>query len=105
MFSASYLYALPRLLSLEKALRKNYIFFLIILLVASNMMLHSLKPVEANTISPFGPPIRISTNTYPSFYPSVAASGTYVYVAWQDNTPVSGGTDEIWLRAGYFGPA
>jgi len=48
----------------------------------------------------FGSPIRISTNTYESAYPSVAASGSYVYVAWHDSTPVSGsGTaPEIWMR-------
>jgi len=58
--------------------------------------------VSSNYGASFGPPIRISTNTYSSSYPSVAASGSYVYVAWMDNTPVSGsGTEpEIWLRVG-----
>jgi len=48
----------------------------------------------------FGSPIRITTNTYFSGYPSLAASGTYVYVAWMDNTPVSGSGSqpEIWIR-------
>jgi len=50
----------------------------------------------------FGSPIRITTNTGSSGLPSVAAYGSYIYVAWQDNTPVSGsGTaSEIWLRVG-----
>jgi hypothetical protein len=57
--------------------------------------------VSANNGASFGSPIRISTNTYDSLYPSVAASGTYVYVAWQDDTPVtgSGSNPEIWMRA------
>ena len=44
--------------------------------------------------------IRLSTNTGWSEYPSVAASGSYVYVAWDDNTPVtgSGTAPEIWMR-------
>jgi len=48
----------------------------------------------------FNSPIRISTNTYDSVSPSVAASGSYVYVAWSDSTPVagSGGQPEIWMR-------
>jgi len=48
----------------------------------------------------FGSAIRISTNTYYSGFPSVAAYGSYVYVAWEDFTPVSGsGTaPEIWLK-------
>jgi len=51
--------------------------------------------------------IRISYKTYTSYAPSVAVSGSYVYVAWGDDTPVSGsgGNYEVWLRAGYFGPA
>jgi len=56
--------------------------------------------VSSNNGVSFGSPIRISTNTYKSTYPSVAVSGIYVYVAWQDSTPVSGsGIDpEIWMR-------
>jgi hypothetical protein len=47
-----------------------------------------------------GPAVRISTNTYYSLYPSVAAFDKYVYVAWSDNTPVSGSGSgsEIWMR-------
>jgi hypothetical protein len=57
---------------------------------------------SSNYGASFGSAIRISTNTGYSYYPSVAASGSYVYVAWKDNTPVtgSGGSYEIWLRAG-----
>jgi len=53
-----------------------------------------------NNGASFGSAIRITTNTGASLYPSVAASGTYVYVAWQDDTSVtgSGGNPEIWLR-------
>jgi len=56
--------------------------------------------VSSNNGASFGSPIRISTNTYDSLYPSVAASGSYVYVAWEDSTPVSGsgGSFEIWMR-------
>jgi hypothetical protein len=56
---------------------------------------------SSNNGASFGSPIRITTNTGSSDYPSVAASGAYVYVAWQDTTPVtgSGGNAEIWLRA------
>jgi hypothetical protein len=58
--------------------------------------------VSSNNGASFGSAIRITTNTGNSWYPSVAASGSYVYVSWQDDTPVSGsGTaPEIWLRAG-----
>jgi hypothetical protein len=58
-----------------------------------------LRASSNNAVS-FGPAIRISTNTYTSAYPSVAASGSYAYVAWQDNTPVTGsGTAyEVWMR-------
>jgi len=58
--------------------------------------------VSSNNGGTFGSPIRITTNTGQSTMPSVAASGSYVYVAWQDNTPVSGsgGAFEVWLRAG-----
>jgi len=70
-----------------------------------------LRISSSNGVS-FGTPIRISTNTYASRYPSVAASGSHVYVAWADNTPVSGsGIDaEIWMRVssnngGSFGSA
>jgi len=85
---------------LERDLKKHYIFILIILIASSNMMLHSIKPVEAITIGPFGPPIRISTNTYWSGSPCVAAIDSYMYVAWADDTPVSGSGSEaeIWLR-------
>jgi len=56
--------------------------------------------VSSNNGGSFGSPIRISANTYPSIVPSVAADGTYVYVAWHDSTPVSGsgGNYEVWLR-------
>jgi len=56
--------------------------------------------VSSNNGASFGSAIRISTNTYESVYPSVAASGSYVYVVWQDDTPVSGSGywPEIWLR-------
>ena len=58
--------------------------------------------VSSNSGASFGSAIRISTNTGASVSPSVAASGSYVYVAWSDNTPVSGsGTQpEIWIRVG-----
>jgi hypothetical protein len=51
----------------------------------------------------FGSAIRITTNTGSSNHPSVAASGSFVYVAWEDSTPVpgSGGSSEIWMRAKY----
>ena len=80
-------------------MKKDHIFILIILIAASNIMLHSIKPVRAN-LSPFGPPIRITTNTGWSDYPSIATSGSYVYVAWHDLTPVSGSGSqaEIWMR-------
>jgi hypothetical protein len=57
--------------------------------------------VSSNSGASFGSPIRITTNTGSSDLPSVAAAGNYVYVAWDDNTPVtgSGGEYEIWLRA------
>jgi len=68
--------------------------------------------VSSNNGGSFGSPIRISTNAYESSYPSVSASGTYVYVAWQDTTPVSGSgsAPEVWLRVssnngGSFGSA
>jgi hypothetical protein len=56
--------------------------------------------VSSNNGASFGSPIRITTNTGNSVNPSVAASGNYVYVAWQDNTPVSGSGSayEIWMR-------
>jgi len=100
IFSTTYLYAHSRLLLLGRGLKKHYIFILIMLLAASNIMLHSIKPVQAITIGPFGPPVRISTNTYTSAGPSVAAYGSYVYVAWHDDTPVSGSGSqpEIWMR-------
>jgi hypothetical protein len=49
----------------------------------------------------FATPIRITTNTGDSGSPSVAAAGSYVYIAWVDNTPVtgSGSEYEIWMRA------
>jgi hypothetical protein len=58
--------------------------------------------VSSNSGASSGSAIRITTNTGASLFPSVAASGTCVYVAWQDNTPVtgSGGAYEIWLRVG-----
>jgi len=58
--------------------------------------------VSSNNGGTFSPPIRISTNTYDSWHPSLAVSGSYVYVAWQDDTPVSGSGSqpEIWLRVG-----
>ena len=46
--------------------------------------------VSNNYGASFGSAIRITTNTGWSENPSVAASGNYVYVAWQDNTPVPG---------------
>jgi hypothetical protein len=57
--------------------------------------------VSSNSGASFGPAIRITTNTGHSGWPSVAAVGSYVYVAWHDNTPVtgSGGSYEIWMRA------
>jgi hypothetical protein len=56
--------------------------------------------VSSNYGASFGSPFRISTNTYSSEYPSVAASSSYVYVAWADWTPVSGSDSkpEIWVR-------
>jgi hypothetical protein len=56
--------------------------------------------VSSNNGAAFGSAIRITTNTGSSEYPSVAASESYVYVAWQDNTPVagSGTTSEVWMR-------
>jgi hypothetical protein len=62
---------------------------------------------SSNYGASFGPAIRISTNAYFSGYPSLAAVGSYVYVAWQDSTPVSGSGDqpEIWLRASSNGGA
>jgi hypothetical protein len=56
--------------------------------------------VSSNNGASFGPAVRISTNTGHSFYPSVAAIGSWVYVAWQDDTAVtgSGGYSEIWMR-------
>jgi hypothetical protein len=56
--------------------------------------------VSSNNGASFGPAIRITTNTGDSRYASIAASGSYVYVAWEDTTPVTGsgiGT-EIWMR-------
>ena len=68
--------------------------------------------VSSNSGASFGSAIRISTNTGASVSPSVAASGSYVYVAWSDNTPVSGsGSDyEVWMctrsnNGGRFGSA
>jgi hypothetical protein len=57
---------------------------------------------SSNNGALFGSPVRITTNIYASAYPSVAAAGSYVYVAWEDNTPVtgSGASYEIWCRAG-----
>ena len=46
--------------------------------------------VSTNNGASFGSPIRITTNTGFSLRPSVAAVGSNVYVAWEDNTPVSG---------------
>jgi len=56
--------------------------------------------VSSNNGASFGSAIRISSNAYWSENPSVAADGSYVYVAWDDRTPVSGsGTNpEIWMR-------
>ena len=61
------------------------------------LLLVALPIVHALT---FGSPIRITTNTGTSEFPSVAVVGSYVYIAWMDNTPVigSGGTYEIWTR-------
>jgi hypothetical protein len=55
---------------------------------------------SGNSGASFGSPIRLSSNAYMSLYPSVAASGSYVYVTWQDHTPVvgSGGAPEVWMR-------
>jgi hypothetical protein len=68
--------------------------------------------VSSNNGASFGSPIRLTTNTGYSECPSVCAIGNYVYVAWQDNTPVtgSGSAFEIWLRessnnGGSFGTA
>jgi hypothetical protein len=57
--------------------------------------------ISANNGASFGSPVRITTNTGYSTFPSVAAVGGYVYVAWMDNTPVQGssGAYEVWLRA------
>jgi hypothetical protein len=59
--------------------------------------------VSSNYGASFGSAMRMSTNTYNSWSPSVAASGNYVYVAWQDDTPVSGSGSnlypEVWMRA------
>jgi hypothetical protein len=50
-----------------------------------------------------GSSIRLSYNEYASASPSVAVSGNYVYVAWEDWTSVPGsgtaGAPEIWMRA------
>jgi hypothetical protein len=56
--------------------------------------------VSSNNGGSLGPAIRMSTNTYDSVSPSLAAAGSYVYVAWQDSTPVtgSGSNPEIWVR-------
>jgi hypothetical protein len=56
--------------------------------------------VSSNNGASFGSAIRITTNTGTSQYPSVAAAGSNVYVAWEDNTPVtgSGALSEIWMR-------
>jgi hypothetical protein len=56
--------------------------------------------VSGNSGASFGSAIRLSSNAYMSLYPCVAASGSYVYVAWQDHTPVvgSGGAPEVWMR-------
>jgi len=77
--------------------------------VTIGLLLSAVPFVNATT---FGSPIRISYNTYDSVDPSVAASGSYVYVAWHDYTPVSGSGSEpeIWLRVSSnngasFGPA
>jgi hypothetical protein len=58
--------------------------------------------VSSNNGASFGSAIRLTTNTGSSLYPSVAAVGSYVYVAWHDDTPVtgSGSVPEIWLRVG-----
>jgi len=58
--------------------------------------------VSSNNAASFGSAIRLTTNTGGSWSPSVAASGSYVYVAWMDNTPVtgSGSSYEIWFRVG-----
>jgi hypothetical protein len=68
--------------------------------------------VSNNYGASFGPAIRMTTNSGDSFAPSVAAVGSYVYVAWMDNTPVTGnlGKYEIWMRVssnngGSFGSA
>jgi len=57
--------------------------------------------VSSNNGGTFGSAVRMSTNTGYSDYPRVAASGSYVYVAWYDYTPVSGsgGAAEVWLRS------
>jgi hypothetical protein len=57
---------------------------------------------SSNHGASFGSAIRITTNTGVSENPSVAAYITYVCVAWDDDTPVSGSgsAPEIWLRAG-----
>jgi hypothetical protein len=56
--------------------------------------------VSSNNGASFGSPVRITTNAGLSEFPSVAASGSYVYVAWQDWTPVSGSDSapEVWMR-------
>jgi hypothetical protein len=65
---------------------------------------------SANNGASFGSAVRITTNTGNSTFPSVAASGSYVYVAWMDDTHVAGGLREIWLRfssnngAGFWSP-
>jgi hypothetical protein len=43
----------------------------------------------------------MTTNTGESAFPFVATVGGYVYLAWEDDTPVSGsgGNPEVWLRA------
>jgi hypothetical protein len=58
--------------------------------------------VSSSNAASFGSAIRLTTNTGGSWSPSVAVSGSYVYVAWQDNTPVTGSNNsyEIWLRLG-----
>jgi len=79
----------------ERALLRNHSLAFAALFVALAILMS--PTVHALT---FGSPVRITTNTGTSEYPSVAASGSYVYVAWEDHTPVAGsGTQpEIWTR-------
>ena len=43
--------------------------------------------VSNNNGTSFGPPINLSNNAGNSAFPQIAASGSNVYVTWQDNTP------------------